>query len=161
MRTERMKAGETFIFLILLALVAVFLSPILIVLMNSFKGKFFISDTPFKLPDAETYAGWDNYTSGLEKTGFLSAFGMSLFITVLSVGVIVLFTAMAAWYITRVNNAMTRSLYYVFVFSMIVPFQMVMFTMTKVANVLHLDKDRKSTRLNSSHIQKSRMPSSA
>lgn len=136
---QRSRLRDNVLFVILLALVVVFLSPILVVLMNSFKGKFFISDTPFKLPDKTTFVGLDNYTSGLEKTDFFSAFGMSLFITVCSVVVIVLFTAMAAWYITRVQNAFTRMLYYLFVFSMIVPFQMVMFTMTKTANVLHLD----------------------
>lgn len=130
---------DNVLFVFLLALIIVFLSPILIVLMNSFKGKFYISDAPFKLPDSTTYVGLDNYTSGLEKTGFASAFGMSLFITVCSVAVIVLFTSMTAWYITRVKNGFTKSLYYVFVCSMIVPFQMVMFTMTKTANVLHLD----------------------
>lgn len=136
---QRAALKDNAIFVILLALVAMFLSPIFIVLMNSFKGKFYISDTPFQWPDSTTYAGFSNYTSGLEKTKFLNAFGMSFFITVCSVCVIVFFTAMAAYYITRVKTKLTKTLYFVFVFSMIVPFQMVMFTMTKVANMLHLD----------------------
>ncbi|MBO2944596.1 carbohydrate ABC transporter permease [Paenibacillus sp. F411] len=136
---QRETVRDNTIFVLFLVLMAVFLSPILIVLMNSFKGKFFISDAPFKLPDSTTYVGLENYISGLEKTGFLNAFGMSLLITVLSVLVIVWFTSMTAWYITRVKTGFTKSLYFAFVFSMIVPFQMVMFTMTKVANVLHLD----------------------
>lgn len=127
------------IFVVLLALAILFLSPILIVLMNSFKGKFFISDTPFLFPDASTFVGLKNYTSGVAKTGFFNAFGMSLFITVCSVAVIVLFTSMTAWYITRVKGKFTNMLYYVFVFSMIVPFQMVMFTLSKTANVLLID----------------------
>ena len=136
---QRATAKDNAIFALLLALVAVFLSPILIVLVNSFKGKFYISDAPFKLPDSTTYVGWDNYTSGLEKTKFMNAFGMSLFITVCSVLVIILFTPMTAWYVTRIKTKFTRALFFTIVFSMIVPFQMVMFTLTKVANVMHLD----------------------
>ena len=108
-------------------------------MINSFKGKFYISEEPFSLPDNETFSGLENYLSGLEKTGFLSAFGWSVFITVFSVLAIVLFTSMTAWYIVRVKNRFTKALYYVFVFSMIVPFQMVMFTMTKTAGELGLD----------------------
>ncbi|WHX50222.1 carbohydrate ABC transporter permease [Paenibacillus woosongensis] len=133
------RGADTLIFLILFLLAVAFISPILIVLMNSFKGKFFISDTPFLLPNSETFSGLSNYTSGIAKTDFISAFGMSLFITVFSVAVIVLFTSMTAWYITRVKTKFNQLLYYIFVFSMIVPFQMVMFTMTKTANVLNLD----------------------
>ncbi|MFD1177570.1 carbohydrate ABC transporter permease [Paenibacillus puldeungensis] len=135
----RTKGRDAVLFVLLLVLAIVFLAPILIVLMNSLKGKFFISDTPFLLPDSQTFVGFKNYTSGVAKTGFFNAFGMSLFITVCSVAVIVLLTAMTAWYITRVKSRFTKMMYYVFVFSMIVPFQMVMFTMTKTANVLHLD----------------------
>ncbi|MBQ4349608.1 MAG: carbohydrate ABC transporter permease [Clostridia bacterium] len=107
--------------------------------MNSFKSKFYISAEPFKLPTGETFAGLTNYIDGLSKTGFFSAFITSLFITVCSVGAIVLFTSMTAWYITRVKNKFTKLTYYAFVFSMVVPFQMVMFTMVKTANVLGLD----------------------
>ncbi|NMO94359.1 carbohydrate ABC transporter permease [Paenibacillus lemnae] len=136
---QRETVRDNSIFVLFLALIAVFLSPILIVVMNSFKGKFYISDAPFKLPDSTTYVGLENYVSGLEKTNFFNAFGMSLFITVFSVAVIVWLTAMTAWYITRVKSRFSKMLYFSFVFSMIVPFQMVMFTMTKVANVLNLD----------------------
>jgi raffinose/stachyose/melibiose transport system permease protein len=133
------KFKKVLLFSLLIVLSIAFLAPIFIVLMNSFKGKFFISDTPFVLPDIKTFAGLGNYTSGLAKTGFGQAFLYSLFITVSSVAVIILFTAMTAWYITRVKTKFTKLLYFLFAFSMIVPFQMVMFTMTKVANVLHLD----------------------
>lgn len=124
---------------LLVLLAAAFFAPIFIILMNSFKGRFFISDAPFALPDAQTFTGIENYINGIEKTGYPSAFGYSVFITVFSVLVIVLFDAMTAWYITRVKSRYSSSLYYLFVFSMIVPFQMVMFTMSKIANLLHLD----------------------
>lgn len=137
MKSSKLK--ETIIFIILLLLAILFLAPIFIVFMNSFKGKFFISDTPFLLPNSKTFSGLDNYINGVSKTGFMQAFGWSLFITVCSVAVIILFTSMTAWYITRVKSKFTSGLYYLFAFSMIVPFQMVMFTMVKVANVLHLD----------------------
>ncbi|GAA0722422.1 carbohydrate ABC transporter permease [Clostridium malenominatum] len=137
MRDSKIK--DNLIFMVLLILAILFLVPILIVLMNSFKGKFFISDTPFLLPSSTTFVGLNNYINGLTKTGFLKALQWSLFITVSSVTVIVLFTSMTGWYITRVKTKFTKALYYLFVFSMIVPFQMVMFTTTKVANVMHLD----------------------
>ncbi len=136
---KSMKLKDNLIFFILTILVAMFLAPIFIIVMNSFKGKLYISDTPFALPTKTTFSGLNNYISGISKTGFLQAFGWSLFITVCSVAVIVLFTAMTAWYITRVKSKVSSIIYYLFAFSMIVPFQMVMFTTTKVANVLHLD----------------------
>jgi raffinose/stachyose/melibiose transport system permease protein len=123
-----------------LAIVAVlYMIPLFLVLMNSFKGRFFISDTPFALPNSQTWVGLQNYITGIAKTGFPLAFAYSLFITVFSVATIVLFTSMTAWCITRVRSPISSGLYYLLVFSMIVPFQMVMFTMSKVANVLHLD----------------------
>ncbi len=125
--------------ILLSVLTVAFLSPIAIVLMNSFKGQFFISDAPFALPTVDTFVGFDNYLSGIQKIGFFSALGYSLFITVFSVLVILIFTAMTSWYLTRVRDRFTRIVYYAFVFSMIVPFQMVMFTMSKIANVLHLE----------------------
>ncbi len=133
------KRSDAIIFVVLIGLVILFLSPIFIVLMNSFKGQFYIADAPFTFPDAKTFVGIKNYITGIAKIGFFEAFGYSLFITVGSVVVITLFTSMTAWYITRVKTKVSSILYYLFVFSMIVPFQMVMFTMSKVANVLHLD----------------------
>lgn len=130
---------KTLLYLLLIGIGLTFLAPIIIVLYNSFKGKFYISDDPFALPNAETFSGIENYIAGIEKTGFLAAFGWSLFITVFSVIAIVLFTSMTAWYIVRVKNGFTKALYYIFVFSMIVPFQMVMFTMTKTVADLGLD----------------------
>jgi raffinose/stachyose/melibiose transport system permease protein len=130
---------ENVTFILVFILAALFLAPIFIVFMNSFKGRFFISDTPFALPNAQTFVGLDNYTSGIVKTGFIQAFGYSLFITVFSVAAIVIFTSMTAWCITRVKSKTSTFLYYLFVFSMIVPFQMVMFTMSKMANIMRLD----------------------
>jgi raffinose/stachyose/melibiose transport system permease protein len=135
--SKRPKANLTFGFLLVLALL--YLSPLFLVLMNSFKGRFFISNTPFALPDAKTFIGLKNYATGLAKTGFIEAFGYSLFITVFSVFTIVLFTSMTAWVITRVKSRTSTVIYYLLIFSMIVPFQMVMFTMSKMANIMHLD----------------------
>jgi raffinose/stachyose/melibiose transport system permease protein len=126
--------------LIVMSLLSVaFLAPLFIVLMNSFKGKLFIADAPFVLPTKETFVFLTNYTDGVAKTGFFQSFGWSLFITVFSVLVIILATSMTAWYISRIKNTWTKCLYYLFTFSMIVPFQMVMFTMSKMANILNLD----------------------
>ncbi|MBP3327386.1 MAG: carbohydrate ABC transporter permease [Clostridia bacterium] len=124
---------------LLIIFCVVFVAPILIVFYNSFKSRFYISDSPFELPDAETFAGLENYFEGIQKIGFFSAFGWSLLITVLSVIAIVLFTSMTAWYIARSKSRFSSILYYAFIFSMIVPFQMVMFTLTKTANLLSLD----------------------
>ncbi|MCI5628846.1 MAG: carbohydrate ABC transporter permease [Clostridiales bacterium] len=136
--SRKKSTGNTIIFIILCALVVVFLYPIMFIVINSFKGKFFISQNPFALPTAETFAGLTNYINGLEKTGFFSAMGWSFFITILSVAVIIFFTSMTAYYITRVKSKATNVLYYLFVFSMIVPFQMVMFPMVKLADTLNL-----------------------
>ncbi len=135
--SKRPGLNLTFGFLLVLALL--YLAPLFLVLMNSFKGRFFISNTPFAFPDAQTFVGLKNYITGLVKTGFIPAFGYSLFITVFSVGTIVFFTSMTAWVITRVKSTLSSSIYYLLIFSMIVPFQMVMFTMSKMANLLHLD----------------------
>lgn len=133
------KKSNIVIYILLVILAVIFLAPIFIILFNSFKGKLYISDAPFKLPTAETFVGVQNYIDGLSKTGFLSAFGWSIFITFFSTIVIVLFTSITGWYITRAKNKVSTALYFIFVFSMIVPFQMVMFTMSKVANMLSLD----------------------
>lgn len=136
---KKAKVSNVLIFTFLLLLSLIFLIPVITVVLNSFKNKFSISQTPFVLPNGDTFVGFENYISGIEDTGFITAFFWSLFITVFSVLVIVVFTSMTAWYITRVKSNPNRILYYLFVFSMIVPFQMVMFTMSKIANVLKLD----------------------
>lgn len=135
----RTKWTNAILLIVLSALAVIFLIPIGVVLLNSFKGQFFISDSPFSWPTGEMFAGLENYVNGIRKIGFFSAFGYSLLITVCSVGAILLLTSMTAWYLVRVKNRLTAGLYYLFVASMIVPFQMVMFTMSKIANLLHLD----------------------
>ena len=128
------------------------IAPILVVLLNSFKRKAYIFRNPFGISAASLSDGFDrwkagiskvmcgflNYTNGIKKTDFFSCFGYSLFITVGSVLVIILFCSMCAWYITRVKNKVTQTIYVLCLFSMIVPFQMVMFTLSKFANILHL-----------------------
>lgn len=131
------KKAVTYVTLILLS--AVFIFPILIIVLNSFKSKFNIVGSPFELPTNETFAGFTNYIEGLRMSNFLSAFFLSLFITVFSVLAIILFTSMTAWYIVRQKSRLTKTLYYLFVFSMIVPFQMVMYTMTYISTTLHLN----------------------
>ncbi len=126
-------------FVVLLGLAVIFLAPILLIFINSFKGKLYISEDLFSLPNSTTFVGLDNYIRGIETVNFWYAFGYSVLITVLSVGTIVLLTSMTAWFIVRVKNKFTSALYYLFVFSMIVPFQMVMFTLTWFANQMHLD----------------------
>ena len=123
----------------LLVLAVLWLVPLFLVLMNSFKGNLYITQQPFSLPNSDSFVGVSNYVSGMTKTSFFVSVGWSFFITVASVAVIILLTSMAAWYIVRVKAWYTNLLYYLLVFSMIVPFQMVMFTMTFVANRTHLD----------------------
>ena len=132
------RVGNNVIFFVLLILSVLFLVPIIIVIINSFKSRIYISSQPLKLPNAETFVALENYISGVTSSDFFSAFLRSLFITVVSVILIVLFASMAAWYIVR-SNSKTKGIYYMLVFSMIVPFQMVMYTMTYVTNRANLD----------------------
>ncbi len=133
------KSTNVIITIILAVLAVLFMVPMILVLINSFKSKLYISAEPFALPSGETFVGLENYINGLTSSGFLVAFGRSVFITVASVALIVLCTAMTSWYIIRVKNKFTQGLYYAFVFSMIVPFQMVMFTMTYIVGELNLN----------------------
>lgn len=112
--------------------------PIVLVVINSFKKKAYIARRPFEIPTDKMFVGLENYFKGIERTGFFSAFWTSLFITVFSVAAIILFCSMTAWYIMRVKDALTTAIYYLCLFAMIVPFQMVMYTLSKTANMLHL-----------------------
>lgn len=116
-----------------------YIFPIMLVLINSFKRKAYISRKPFAIPTDKMFVEFQNYTNGIEKTKFFEAFGWTLFITVFSVAVILLCTSMCAWYINRVINTATKTFYYMCLFSMVVPFQMVMFTLSKIANMLKLN----------------------
>lgn len=130
-KKQKQKAPQsTLETLLLVLLAALTLVPLFLVVQNSFKSRFYISGDPFALPNKETFVALENYISGLSAGGFFAAFGRSLLITVVSVGLIVLCASMAAWYLMRVRTALTKGMYYLFVFSMIVPFQMVMYTMT-------------------------------
>ena len=132
------KRTNVIIVIILSVLAVLFMVPIFLVLVNSFKSKLYISAEPFAFTTAETFVGLENYINGLTTSGFFAAFGRSLFITVFSVLLIVVCTSMTSWFIIRVKNRFNKVLYYLFVFSMIVPFQMVMFTMTYIVGLLHL-----------------------
>lgn len=116
----------------------VYVYPIVLIIINSFKKKAYISRKPFEFPTGKMWVSIENYTNGIEKTNFWEAFGTSLFITVFSVAAIILFCSMTAWYIMRVKDKFTKAIYYLCLFSMIVPFQMVMYTLSKTANMLHL-----------------------
>ena len=136
---QRTKIFNGFSFTLLLLLSALFLFPIYLVVINSFKSKFNIVGTPFEFPNEDTFVGIENYINGIQSSGVVGAFFRTLFITVASVLAIVIFTSMTAWYITRVKSKFNKIVYYLFLFSMIVPFQMVMFTMTSVCINLGLN----------------------
>ena len=117
----------------------VFVAPIFIVLINSMKSKTFINLETFKLPTEESYVGLENYKTAITQYDFLKAVGWTLFITVFSVAVILICCSMTAWFITRVKNVFTKMIYLLCVFSMVIPFQMVMFTLSGTADSLHLN----------------------
>ena len=131
---EKKSISDIVLFSLLIILTILFIFPILLVVMNSFKSRLYVSTQPFVLPNSQTFVGLENYINGLTTSGFAFAFLRSVWITIASVVVIVIFTSMTAWYITRVKSKFTKGLYYLFVFSMIVPFQMVMYTMTYLVN---------------------------
>ena len=137
-RENARKALLTGIFIVVCV---IYLMPVFTVLMNSFKTNSSINTETFAFPNAETFTGTDNYINGMNvgEYPFLKSAGYSLLITITSSALILVCTSMAAWYISRVNSLFARIVYYLCVFSMVVPFQMVMFTLAKTANVLHLD----------------------
>lgn len=126
----------TFIFSIISIL---YVYPIALVVINSFKKKAYISKYPFKIPTGKMFVGLENYTRGIEKTGLIPAFGWTVFITVFSVAVIILCCSMTAWYIERVKTKFTKAIYMACLIAMVVPFQMEMYTLSKIANMLKMD----------------------
>lgn len=136
---QKRSVADLVLFAALCLLAAVFLIPLVVVLINSFKSSLYISGAPFEFPNGETFNGVQNYINGLTTSGFFAAFLRSVFITVVSVILIVVGTAMTAYYIVRVKSRFNKALYYLFVFSMIVPFQMVMYTMTYIVNKVNFD----------------------
>ena len=126
---------------ILTVVTIIHISPIVMVLMNSFKANTFVKTATFAIPRGNMFVGWDNYIKGFTFGNYpiVKAIGYSATITILSTALILLCTSMAAWYIVRVNSTMCKIVYYLFVFSMVVPFQMVMFTLSRTADSLKLN----------------------
>ncbi len=138
---KKQKGRKTTLTVIFSLLSLFYVFPVFMVLVNSFKKSTFVKSETFKFPTAESWAGIENFVEGMTFGGypFWKSVAYSLIITVLSTALILIFTSMAAWYISRVDSKICRTIYYLCVFSMVVPFQMVMFTLSKTANVLHLD----------------------
>lgn len=113
--------------------------PIVLVLINSFKQKAYISRNAFSIPTGKAFVGLENYTRGIKRTNLIESFGWTVVVTVGAVLLILFCTSMCAWWIVRVNNRTAKSLYLLFLFNMIVPFQMVMFTLSKIADMLGLN----------------------
>ena len=138
---QKRRLGKTMltVFFALISLVYVF--PVLMVVVNSFKQNTFVKTETFAMPNAETFAGVDNFVKGMTFGGypFWKSVVFSVVITVLSTALILLFCSMAAWYIARVDSPFCRVIYYLCVFSMVVPFQMVMFPLSKTADTLRLN----------------------
>ncbi len=130
---------RTIQYIVLFSLTALFILPILIVFMNSFKSRLYVSTLPFAIPRGDMFVGFENYIRGVTSSGFFISFLRSVWITVVGVMLIIVCTSMSAWYIVRVKSKGTRFLYYMFTFSMIVPFQMVMYTMTFIVNRISFD----------------------
>ncbi len=137
-REERGKMVLTIIFTVICI---AYIMPILIVLINSFKSNAAVNTETFAFPDASSFVGFQNYIKGMTfgNYPFLKAVGYSLFITLASTALILVCTSMAAWYVSRVGSFFSKIVYYLCVFSMVVPFQMVMFTLSRTANQLSLD----------------------
>ena len=127
---------KTILSIVLGVICVIYVLPVLTVVINSFKLNTYVKTDTFALPNAESFAGWANFIKGLTfgNYPFLKSAGYSLFITIVSTALILLCTSMAAWYIARVDSKLCRAIYYLCVFSMVVPFQMVMFTLSKTAD---------------------------
>ena len=132
--------SDTLMTILLTVLSIVWVYPVIMILFNSLKVETAIStNTAFDLPTAETFTGLQNYVNAVGSKGFVDAFFTSLVITITSVAAILLFCSMCAWYITRVENIFTKLVYFLFVFSMVVPFQMLMFTLAATSDQLKLN----------------------
>lgn len=137
---KKKRIGNGLLAVVLGIVCLLWMYPVVMILLNSLKVESAIStNTVFELPTAQTFAGLDNFIDAITSKGFLDAFMTSLLITVTSVLAILVFCSMCAWYITRVRNRVSQALYYMFVFSMVVPFQMLMFTLAATADQLDLN----------------------
>ena len=139
--TKREERGKMVLTIIFTVICIAYIMPILIVLMNSFKSNAAVNTETFAFPNANSFVGFQNYIKGMTfgNYPFLKAVGYSLFITLASTALILVCTSMAAWYVSRVGSLFSKIVYYLCVFSMVVPFQMVMFTLSRTANQLNLD----------------------
>lgn len=133
--------GSTILTVLFAVVCLVYMMPILLVLINSFKDNASVNQHTFALPNGESFVGLDNYVKGTTfgNYPFLKSLGYSLLITVVSTVLILVCTSMAAWYISRVGSRFTKVFYMLCLFSMIVPFQMVMFPLADTATQLHLN----------------------
>ena len=140
--TKREERGKMVLTIIFTVICIAYIMPILIVLMNSFKSNAAVNTQTFAFPDANSFVGFQNYIKGMTfgNYPFLKAVGYSLFITLASTALILVCTSMAAWYVSRVGSFFSKIVYYLCVFSMVVPFQMVMFTLAKTADTLKLNR---------------------
>lgn len=138
---QKRKIGSTLLTVFFSIFSVIYLIPIFEVLINSFKENAYVNTETFALPNSESFVGWANYIKGMTfgNYPFLKSVFFSFFITIVSTALILLCTSMAAWYIVRVNDTFSRIMYYLCVFSMIVPFQMVMFTLSSTADKLKLN----------------------
>ncbi len=135
------RRGKTVLSIVLGIISVIYVLPVFAVVLNSFKLNTFVKTDTFALPIGEMSAGFDNFIKGMTfgNYPFFKSVLYSVVITLLSTALILVCTSMAAWYITRVDSVFCRALYYLCVFSMVVPFQMVMFTLSKTADQLHLN----------------------
>lgn len=138
---EKTTLKSKILFVVLLILSLAWIYPVFMILINSFKtDRNITTRTVFQLPNADSFAGLSNFVDALTSKGFAKAFGYSLMITISSVVLILICCSMCAWFITRVNGIISKILYFLFVFSMVVPFQMLMFTLSSTADRLDLNK---------------------
>ena len=137
---KHMSLSDKIWFVLLSVLSVAWIYPVVMILINSLKMDTAIStDSVFELPTVETFAGLANYINAIDSKGFMQSLIYSVFITISSVAAILFFCAMCAWYIVRVSTWFTKLLYFLFAFSMVVPFQMVMFTLSQTADKLNLN----------------------
>ena len=137
---KKKKIADRIWTVVLTILALLYVYPIIMILFNSLKKETTITTAgAFTLPTADGFAGLENYVNAVASKGFLQSLGYSLLITLTSVVAILICCSMCAWYITRVKGVISQGLYFLFVFSMVVPFQMVMFTLSQTADRLKLN----------------------
>lgn len=141
MTIKREKRNKTVLSIVLAIICIIYIMPILVVLMNSFKTNASVNTDTFAFPNSDTFVGFKNYIKGMTfgNYPFYKSVFFSFFITIVSTALIILCTSMAAWYIARVGSPICKIVYYLCIFSMVVPFQMVMFTLSRTADALHLN----------------------